>query len=1238
MRKFLLFLLLIPAFAYSQQTYWSPGVPPGSTPFSPTFRSKSTGTDSLTNLYLSIGNKWFQVYTAPQSWSYFSRLFKGDPKDPLNPLTLSIGDSTATAFNNFAVFKNSNGDLVTPSINYSASTSTVTFNPKINANGGVVLNLPIGAGSSFVKVDGSGNGVRDTSHYISLSGLSVSGVPLHYNSGTGVFSIDVANTSQPGYLTSTDWNTFNGKQPAGNYITDITGDATASGPGSSALTLATVLGTPGTIGATNKALTLTVDGKGRITAMTQANISIAESQVINLTGDLAAKQGTVSIGPFSNTGTSKGLTLVSNSLVLTGADGSNPGGISLSAQTMGSGVKTFTSDIVANGVIMGKGGNSVSSNVYISATTPFSGTTGTANTNVGTLGETVVTSGSSNSNIGANGLNTVTTGSNNTNVGASGLSQLLSGSRNTNVGVLGATAIDTSSDNITIGYKAGLTLRHASKNVMIGNFSGPQTGTSNDITGAVYLGYGAGQAETGNNKLYIANSNTATPLIYGDFSADTLRVNGRMSVTVKPLYPNDVVRKRDADSTYAPISGGGYVPTSRQIATSTGLTGGGDLSADRTLKADTATLQTVLNFFPKGDTRYLKSSVISGLANPTATIGFTAVNGSATTVVRSDGAPKADSTVIRSVANSYSLSGMQTKLNNYVKYTDTATFLANYIPLNVNSTIPTIKTFTKGAVINFSGSSVTNTFGAETALQTIAQDGFDVVNETDVFGTSHHVDETWAGGGTAGSPTATGNNREIRVLAASVYTGAGTKAAEAIAGIQFFTSEVQDATHNGSRIAFLTTKKAVASSTGLTVNAQLNDDGSFGVVGSLGIGETTVQNPASYASRQLLELASNSTNAANPPTYTTLAASGITSGNVGEFDFQSSYNSSGSYGVARMFASLAGSTANNKGGTWTLQTHGDGSGYATAITVDQTQKTTFASHLVMEGVTSTGATGTGNIAFSIAPTFTGMTTLANFGTGNGIGAATNFYTQGGASATSTTNAASLIGGAAELFYRTGYYGNTSTQINPNDSYAAVLLARTPVTTGSSGTSAILANLAVKAPLLTVTGGSTVTDAATIYSQGVPAGATGNWNIWAKYGYSRFSGVQIDTLTASKLVFTDANKKLTSTGIGTSSQFIAGDGSLGTIGARPHTIFTPTTGGTVSLTNNQYNIINPAGALLALTVNLPSSPANNDCVFIKFTQNVTTVTYGNGTVVDGITAPTAGGLTVLTYDSGTTSWY
>lgn len=54
--------------------------------------------------------------------------------------------------------------------------------------------------------------------------------PLLYNNTTGVFSIPVATAIANGYLSSTDWTTFNSKQAAGNYITSLTGEATASGP------------------------------------------------------------------------------------------------------------------------------------------------------------------------------------------------------------------------------------------------------------------------------------------------------------------------------------------------------------------------------------------------------------------------------------------------------------------------------------------------------------------------------------------------------------------------------------------------------------------------------------------------------------------------------------------------------------------------------------------------------------------------------------------------------------------------------------------------------------------------------------------------------------------------------------------------------------------------------------------------------------------------------------------------
>lgn len=71
-----------------------------------------------------------------------------------------------------------------------------------------------------------------------------------------------ASAGSSGLLTSTDWSTFNGKQIAGNYITALTGDITASGPGSVASTLATVNGNVGSFTNAN----ITVNGKGLITA------------------------------------------------------------------------------------------------------------------------------------------------------------------------------------------------------------------------------------------------------------------------------------------------------------------------------------------------------------------------------------------------------------------------------------------------------------------------------------------------------------------------------------------------------------------------------------------------------------------------------------------------------------------------------------------------------------------------------------------------------------------------------------------------------------------------------------------------------------------------------------------------------------------------------------------------------------------------------------------------------------
>lgn len=70
-------------------------------------------------------------------------------------------------------------------------------------------------------------------------------------------------------------------QPAGNYLTALTGDGTASGPGSSALTLATVNSNVGSF--TN--VSITVNAKGLITAASSGSVS-GVSSVSNSDGTL----------------------------------------------------------------------------------------------------------------------------------------------------------------------------------------------------------------------------------------------------------------------------------------------------------------------------------------------------------------------------------------------------------------------------------------------------------------------------------------------------------------------------------------------------------------------------------------------------------------------------------------------------------------------------------------------------------------------------------------------------------------------------------------------------------------------------------------------------------------------------------------------------------------------------------------------------------------------------------------
>ncbi len=158
----------------------------------------------------------------------------------------------------------------------------------------------------------------------------------------------------------------------------------------------------------------------------------------------------------------------------------------------------------------------------------------------------------SNTFIGAKaGLSTIN-GNSNTFIGTragyfntSGGSQVLIGTA--------AGRLNTTGDlNVSIGTAAGQ-LSNGSFNTFIGNYAGPNTtpitnGNNNTVLGAyaghqikgsgnVFLGRLAGYYETGSDKLYIENSALGTPLIYGDFATDTVKIYGTLGVKDEYHFP-----------------------------------------------------------------------------------------------------------------------------------------------------------------------------------------------------------------------------------------------------------------------------------------------------------------------------------------------------------------------------------------------------------------------------------------------------------------------------------------------------------------------------------------------------------------------------------------------------------------------------------------------------------------------------------------------------------------------------
>ncbi len=143
------------------------------------------------------------------------------------------------------------------------------------------------------------------------------------------------------------------------------------------------------------------------------------------------------------------------------------------------------------------------------------------------------TSGQNNTAIGHNTMFANTSGNDNVAIGQNTLAVCSTESNDVAIGSSTLQIKTVGNGNVAIGYSAGRNDVTSSFNTYIGYQAGGASLTSSiaeNKVGNIFLGYNAGFDENGSNKLYIENSDSSTPLIYGEFDNDILRANGELQV------------------------------------------------------------------------------------------------------------------------------------------------------------------------------------------------------------------------------------------------------------------------------------------------------------------------------------------------------------------------------------------------------------------------------------------------------------------------------------------------------------------------------------------------------------------------------------------------------------------------------------------------------------------------------------------------------------------------------------
>jgi hypothetical protein len=234
---------------------------------------------------------------------------------------------------------------------YLTSTDWNTFNSKQPA-GSYLTSVSVTSANGFAGAS-SGGTTPSLTLSTSITGLlygngtalaaATINAPLSYSAGT--LSITQSGTASNGYLSSTDWNTFNGKQPAGTYVTSVTGTAPVVSSGGTTPAISMAAATTSVNGYLTSTDWNTFNGKQAV-LVSGTNIKTVNGTSLLGSGDL----GTITV-PYGGTGLTS---LTANYIPI----GNGTGALSSTAQFQFDGTRLRIGNNAAdsNGLDVIKGG------------------------------------------------------------------------------------------------------------------------------------------------------------------------------------------------------------------------------------------------------------------------------------------------------------------------------------------------------------------------------------------------------------------------------------------------------------------------------------------------------------------------------------------------------------------------------------------------------------------------------------------------------------------------------------------------------------------------------------------------------------------------------------------------------------------------------------------------------------------------------------------------------------------